>query len=106
MSHPIEMPQRVQLLDSSGQVTGSFVPENVLQELFAERNRLQEEVKRLQQVLQQAESDRDRLQRSFEFIVADYEPLLKKELEETEKNGITLLEVINQMEQDVNPTGP
>ncbi len=31
MSHPIEIPQRVQLLDSAGQVISSFVPESVLQ---------------------------------------------------------------------------
>lgn len=101
MSHPIEIPQRVQLLDASGQVTGSYVPEGVLQQLLAERDRLLDEIKRLQQTLKQAEADRDRLRRSFEAMEQDYAPLLKRELEDAEKNGVTLGQFIDELERDL-----
>jgi len=97
------MLERVQLLDSSGQVTGSFVPEGVLQQLLAERDRLADELKQLQQVLKQTEADRDQQRRAFESLEEMCAPLLRKELQETEKNGVTLGQVIAELERDLTP---
>ncbi len=98
MSHPIEIPQRVHLLDSSGQVTDSLVPEGVLQQLLLEQERLREEIERLRQALAQAQSEREQHRRAFESLEEFCGPLLARELEVTAKNGPTLGEVVEELD--------
>ncbi len=101
MSHPIEVSQRVQILDPEGKVTGSFVPERLFQQLMSERDdlraeidRLREEVANLRKANASTELERDQYLKSLYFLLPKDFTFTEEEILDLQQNGVSLEETI------------
>ena len=115
MSIPLDRGHHLELRDAAGQVIGVFLVDRAVEELRAECDRLRAEVLELQKTLkrtrQESKEQADQLAAREEKIAAlisilnEYLGFTPAELADLDRNGITLSEIITQIEKSAPRTG-
>jgi hypothetical protein len=113
MSDALHETQSLELRDASGRVLGSFVAGRAVAEVTAERDQLRAEVERLKTELEAArrevadktaiEAERNQYRKALSDLLKEDLSFTDEELLDLEQNGMTLEEVIEELERK-NPT--
>jgi hypothetical protein len=103
MSKPIKLDETLVLRDASGAALRIFVPEDALNELLAESDRLRQQVAEQQKQIDALQEDcNGYLQTIFALLPRSEVSFTREELVDLERNGVSMRQVVEEVEKIVN----
>lgn len=108
MSDQIDFSQRLEQLYATGDMVGIVLTPKTFQDLNAERDRLRAEVVELRQALEAARQelrDKAAIVAERDLFLRELEGFRAERIADADKNGIDLVELIAELEQDLRMSG-
>lgn len=115
MSNQIDLSQRMEIRNATGDTVGIVLAPKAVQELTTERDQLREETNRLRVEVtelkraldeaQRAVRDKDAIEAERDLYLRELEEFWTEKIAETQKNGADFREFIAELERDLGVRG-